>query len=59
LRFYDLFFWCVHGQHFVAKEAAVFDERGAPTCPTHKRKLRTKPTHTAERDRLYPRSRVA
>jgi hypothetical protein len=59
MRFYDFFFYCVHGQHYVAKETAVIDGNGAPRCPVHGRKLRTKPICTSERDRLYPRRRVA
>lgn len=58
-RFYDFYFWCVCGSYYVAKENAVIDARGAPRCPVHKKKLRTKPTSTSERNKLYPRSRVA
>ena len=59
MRFYDLFFWCPWGHHFVRKENAVRDERGTAKCPVHKRILRTKPLIRGERrDRRYPRSRV-
>jgi hypothetical protein len=59
-RFYDLFFWCTWGHHYVSKETAVLDSRGGFLCPRHRRKLRLKSHADAEsRDRLYPRSRVA
>jgi hypothetical protein len=59
MRFYDFFFYCSCGSHYVTKENAVIDEKGAPRCPVHKRKLRTtSPCSGGQRDRLYPRSRV-
>jgi hypothetical protein len=60
MRFYDVFFWCTRGSHYVAKETAVLDRMGAPRCPQHKQRLRLRPNTSGERrDRMYPRSRVA
>jgi len=59
MRFYDVFFWCTCGHHYVMQETAVVDAGGGLRCPKHKRKLRLRPhTKSEMRDRLYPRSRV-
>lgn len=60
MRFYDVYFWCVHGQHRVRRETAVVDGKGVARCPVHKRMLRTRPSAQGnQRDRLYSRRRVA
>lgn len=50
---YDLYYWCTKGNHWVKHEDALMI-KGIPYCPIHKLRLRTKPRFYKRKRRKEP-----